>query len=92
MLAAGLLDRLVTIQSPPNPDDQNQFGELSDQGATVAEVWAEVKGLDVTIRWRPDIRPDYRFLVDGRELLIAVTVTEIGRKDGLLVKCREKVK
>lgn len=55
--------------------------ELLAAGTTMAEIETVI-----TIRWRADVRPAWRVLLDGRAFDIQ-GIAEIGRRDGLELRC-----
>jgi SPP1 family predicted phage head-tail adaptor len=100
-MIAGPLDRRVTLQRPAETrgaagdsligyqtvaevwaGKRDMRGrEVLAAGATLAEVETLI-----TIRWRSDIRPAWRVLLDGRAYDIQ-GMAEVGRRDGLELRC-----
>jgi len=101
-LAAGRLDRRVTVQAYTPSADAN--AEPGDDWSDVCEVAAEVvwlKGrelqvarewgseaqLKVTIRWRPWVSGRVRLVYRGQRLNVVEPPKEIGRRVGLELMC-----
>ena len=96
MLKAGSLDRRVAIlEKPDSSGAQNNFGEVPEYGPQVATVWAMVEDegekAKITIRYRSDVGPDWRILWENR-LFIVLTKKEVGRREGLVMDCKEKIR
>lgn len=101
MLAAGVLDRRITLQRPT--DTQDSAGAVLQTWATVTTVWAEIRpatarefiaGAQETaeqravfrIRWRADVTVAWRVLYDSQVWRIAGKA-EVQRREGLELQC-----
>lgn len=102
MIAAGKLDRRVTLQTPTVT--RGDLGGLAQTWVDLATVWAQVRPLSgreasraqqvqsvaslaITLRWRADVCTDQRVvLADGRIARITWS-EEIGRREGLTLYC-----
>lgn len=101
-MLAGPLDRRATLRRPGAPA-RSAAGDAAVPFAEVATVWAgkrDVRGREllaggaplaevetvITIRHRLDVRPSWRVLLEGREFDIT-GITEIGRREGLELRC-----
>lgn len=97
MIAAGKLDRRITLQRATS--SQDEAGQSIPAWSKVAEVWAQVLPLAArepfqadqraawvdtkfVIRYRADVGPLDRVLYGGRTYDV-VGVQEIGRREGL---------
>jgi SPP1 family predicted phage head-tail adaptor len=100
-MRAGPLDRRATLQSPVVSSGAAgdvitgyvtvaevwagkrdlRGRELLAAGATMAE-----QETMIVIRWRADLRPAWRVLMDGRTYDIQAAA-ELGRRDGLELRC-----
>ncbi|EKE68694.1 phage head closure protein [Oceanibaculum indicum] len=100
-LQAGKLDRRLRIERKAVSRDAYLAEVVSWQ--EVATVWASKRDLsgreffaadavqsevttEITIRWRAGIGPELRLVLDGAAYDIE-SVTEIGRREGLLLRC-----
>lgn len=98
---AGDLDRRITVQRCTEAPDS--FGQVIPTWSTLAVVWAKVERngggekfatdqrtsrseAAFTIRYRAGITPKMRVLFDG-EVWEIEAVDELGRRDGLMLKC-----
>lgn len=101
-MLAGPLDRRVTLQQPVR-GTRSAAGDTPITYSTVATVWAskrDIRGREalaggaplaevetmISIRYRSDIRPSWRVVLDGRNYDI-VAIAELGRRDGLELRC-----
>lgn len=100
-MRAGPLDRRVTLQRPT--EVQDAAGAVTLTWADEATVWAgrrdirarEYVAADTTladteavftIRWRSDVMPRWR-LLEGARIYDITGTAELGRRDGLELRC-----
>jgi SPP1 family predicted phage head-tail adaptor len=102
MIPAGILDKRITILSPPT--ERDEAGEIIGDWPTVTIVWASITELsgreflaaDVTqnevnvkirIRYRPGILPDMLVRQGDNEYNIKAVLDASGRREDLLLMC-----
>lgn len=102
MIAAGRLDRRVTLQTPTT--SVGTLGGHSESWATLATVWANVRDLSgretfnaqaagsavgkvVTIRWLSGVEAKQRVLLPDGAVARIAWIEEIGRREGLKLYC-----
>jgi len=102
LLAAGRLDRRVTLQT--SAIGRDTLGGPTQTWATLAVVWATVRPLSgketvtaqqvqsqasvaVTLRYRADIAATQRVILDDGRTARITWYAEIGRKEGLNLYC-----
>lgn len=100
-MLAGPLDRRATLQQPEHArgtagDVVTTYSTVAIVWASKRDLrgreflaagmtQAEMETV-ITIRWRADVRPDWRVLIDGRAYDIQGSA-ELGRRDGLELRC-----
>lgn len=101
-MLAGPLDRRVTLQQPVQGartaagDASITYADVATvwaskrdmRGREMVAGGAQISEVDtlITIRWRDDVRPAWRVLLEGRTYDIEYPA-EIGRRDGLELRC-----
>ncbi|RMD51895.1 head-tail adaptor protein [Candidatus Parcubacteria bacterium] len=104
-LAAGRLDRKISIEKPTVTQDANS-GEVTHTWTLVQKVWAQVTPIrskekflfprelgvltnKFTIRYLSGIDETYRIVYDGKNWDI-LSIEEIGRNEGLVIVAEVK--
>jgi len=104
--AAGKLDRLVTIKTVTETKDA-EFNGVESAQTTLAQVWAEKKDISgreffsaavensevdtvFRIRHRTDVTTKHRIAYGNLDYDI-VAIAELGRREGLELRCKARV-
>ena len=67
------------------------FAPVSGREAVIGNTLVGRSLHDVTIRYRDDINPSMRFVIDGRQLDIKVIADLDGRHQWLICQCEERL-
>jgi SPP1 family predicted phage head-tail adaptor len=102
MIAAGKLDRRVQLQAPTVSAGTlggvaaswataatvwAQVRALSGRETAIAQQVHSQSTLAVTVRYRADVRTDWRVILDDGRVARIVWIDVIGRKEGLTLIC-----
>lgn len=106
-MKAGSLRHRVTIQSRSMGQDDygqplNTWQDITSVWADIEDLsgreWFQGQQIPssqvsvrVTIRYRPDIKPDMRLLVENRVLDIKAVLDPTGRRQNLQLMCQEVI-